>query len=109
MAKSTMVVVPPCAAATVPVSKSSTRGGAAERHVQVRVRVDAAGDDVFAGGVDRSRRPVPRSMTGLGDGGDLAVPIDPDVRRGRCRSCVAWRCGDEPVPFLSADNQRALR
>ena len=52
MAKSTMVVVPPNAAARVPVSKSSARRGAAERHVEVGVGVDAAGDHVHAGGVD---------------------------------------------------------
>ena len=52
-AKSMMVVVPPCAAAIVPVRKSSDDFGAAERQFHVRVRIDAAGNDEFAGGVDR--------------------------------------------------------
>ena len=52
MAKSTTVVVPPKAAARVPVSISSALSGAAEGHVEVGVHVDAAGQDEHAGGVD---------------------------------------------------------
>ena len=52
-AKSTIVVMPPHAAAIVPVSNVSRRLGAAERHLHVRVHVDAARHDVLAGGVDR--------------------------------------------------------
>jgi hypothetical protein len=48
-AKSTTVVVPPHAAARVPAVGGF---GAAERQLEVRVRVDAAGDDVLAGRVD---------------------------------------------------------
>ena len=52
MAKSTMVVVPPNAAARVPVSKSSARCGAAERHVEMSVRVNAAGEQQQAASVN---------------------------------------------------------
>ena len=45
IAKSTIVVVPPIAAARVPVSKVVRRRRAAERHVEMRVRVDAARQD----------------------------------------------------------------
>ena len=80
MAKSTMVVVPPNAAARVPVSKSSARRGAAERHVEVRVGVDAAGDHVHARGVDHlGRRPDRRQMPGAHFAMRLA--FDQDVGR----------------------------
>ena len=52
MAKSTIVVVPPIAAARVPVSKVVGRVGAAEGHVEMRMRVDAAGEHQQAGGID---------------------------------------------------------
>ena len=52
MAKSMIVVVPPQAAARVPVSKVSAAHGAAERHLHVRVRVDPAGHHVLPGRVD---------------------------------------------------------
>ena len=47
-----MRVVPPKAAARVPVSKSSEVVVPPNGNVQMRVRVDAAGDDQLAGGVD---------------------------------------------------------
>jgi len=50
-AKSMSVVVPPKAAAIVPVWEIIGAGGAAEGHVQVRVDIDPAGDDQAAGGV----------------------------------------------------------
>ena len=44
--------MPPCAAAIVPDLEIVGRRRAAERHVEMRVHVDAAGEDVFAGRVD---------------------------------------------------------
>ena len=57
IAKSTIVVVPPHAAARVPVSNVSDGVRAAEGHLHVGVAVDAAGDDVLAGRVDHACRP----------------------------------------------------
>ena len=58
LTKSTIVVVPPWAAATVPLVKSSAERVTPERRVlEVGVRVDAAGEHVAAGRVDdRGRR-----------------------------------------------------
>jgi hypothetical protein len=53
MAKSTMVVVPPNAAARVPGFEIVGGHDAAQRHVEVRMGVDAARHHVHAGGVDR--------------------------------------------------------
>src|SRR4029077_12382576 len=81
MAKSMSVVVSPKAAARGPVSKSSALrgpatgesrgGGAAKGHVEGGVDVDAAGQDVFSGGVEDAVGIVAREA--LSDGGDLAV------------------------------------
>jgi hypothetical protein len=48
MAKSTTVVVPPCAAAIV------GRGRAAKGHVEMRVHIDPAGQHQLAGGIDHA-------------------------------------------------------
>ncbi len=52
MTKSTWVVVPPNAAAVWPDVDVVDRHRPAERHVEVRVRVDAARQHVLPGGVD---------------------------------------------------------
>ena len=64
MAKSISVVVPPNAAAIVPGFKIVRAGGAAERHVQVRVNVDSARHHQPPGGVDH--------LSGVFDGQRLA-------------------------------------
>jgi hypothetical protein len=74
MAKSTMVVVPPWAAAMRARLEVVGRGGAAERHVEVRVGVDAAGDHVFAGRVDDHVGGA-EIHPSLRDGGDHAPSI----------------------------------
>jgi hypothetical protein len=73
IAKSTRQVVPPKAAAMVPVSKSSVDVGAAERHVEMGVDVDAAGHDVLARGVDGAVRLVAMGREVAADGRDGAV------------------------------------
>ena len=84
-----MVVVPPHAAARVPVSNVSIAVGAAERQLHVGVRVDAAGDHVLAGrvddGVDGCRDiGAEKLRAGLQHGDDrLAVDEDVGLRRGR--------------------------
>src|SRR5206468_2137487 len=52
----------------------------AERHVEVRVNVDAAGDDVLPGCVDRliGRQTGKRGLSPISDRGDLFV-LDQDV------------------------------
>ena len=62
MTKSTWHVVPPNAADVWPASTSSIVDRAAERHVEMRVRVDAARQHVLAGGVDH---PVGREVERL--------------------------------------------
>ena len=88
MTKSTWQVVPPNAAEIWPDSTSSIVDRAAEGHVQVRVRVDAARQEVLAGRVDR---PVGLHVERLADQRDALV-LDEDVadvvigrgdRRGR--------------------------
>ena len=95
-----IAVVPPSAAATVPDSKSSAdRMVAGERHVQVGVRVDAAGKDELAGRVDHAvggggerrahggdRLAVDEHVggNGLGGGHDATV-ADQRAQRGASR------------------------
>ena len=62
MAKSTIVVVPPQAAARVPVSKVSDGSGATEGHFHVGVDVDAPGHDEAPGGVDDAARPSAKDV-----------------------------------------------
>ena len=66
MAKSTMVVVPPNGRRARAGFEIVARRGAAERHVEMRVRVDAAGQKQHARGVDhsigRARRRCPGAL-----------------------------------------------
>ena len=65
----------------MPVSKSSLDVGAAERHVEVGVGVDPAGEDVLAAWRRWCVSKVPAGPDpGREDGGDLAVD-DGDVGR----------------------------
>ena len=75
-----MVVVPPQAAARVPVSKVSAAKVPPNGHLHVGVRVDAARDDVLPGGVDHCgrRSSLGGGGAGGGEGGDAAV-LDQDV------------------------------
>jgi hypothetical protein len=68
MTKSMIIVVPPAAAALVPVKKSSDCHGAHEGQLHVRVRVDAAGHHVGAARVDHPR--AGRGVEVGADGGD---------------------------------------
>jgi len=71
MAKSTSVVVPPNAAAFVPLLEVVGAGRPAERHVEVRMHVDPAGDDVLPARVDPLVDLFERLP--LADGSDLLV------------------------------------
>ena len=71
------MVVPPVSAARVPDEKSSVDGGAHEGHFEMGVRVDAAGHDVAAGGVEDLV-----ALQVLADGGDHAI-VDQNVGRHR--------------------------
>jgi len=70
MAKSMSVVVPPNAAARVPVS-NHRRWCAAKRHVQVRVNVNPAGQNVSAFGIQDLLGGVARKAGA--DGSDFAA------------------------------------
>ena len=89
MTKSTWQVVPPNAAAVWPDSTSSIVTVPAERHVQVRVRVDCAGQHVLAGGVDDL---VGLDVERLADQRD-ALALDVDV------ADVVVGGGDDPAAF----------
>jgi hypothetical protein len=105
-AKSTIVVTPPHAAAIVPVSNVSDANGAAERQLHVGVGVDAARDDVLAGGVDD---PVGGDAERLGLAGredrDDRLAVDQDVTglaSGRRHDGpVGEQRGAHGFPFLS--------
>ena len=70
--------MPPIAAAAVPVAKSSLTRTVADRQVQVRVHVDAAGHEEPAPAVD-DRLARPRAIEIGTDLGDPSVGADPQV------------------------------
>jgi hypothetical protein len=67
-----------------PVSNVSLANGAAERQLHVRVHVDAAGDDVLAGGVD-DRSSAPSSAVKW-PGAPSATIVSPSI---------STSCGDD--------------
>ena len=100
------VVVPPQAAERVPVSKSSAmRAGGCHRLVEVAMRVDAAGRDDAAGGIDlarrRAARPAPElrdaaaadadvAVEGVAGGGDTGVADDQVKGHGHTLAALLW-------------------
>ena len=87
--KSTSDVVPPNAAETVPEVKSSQVDGAAERHLDVRVRVDRARDDVLPGRVDHLVGRDVERLTDQRDGAVVDVHVT-DVVVGRGDDTAAF-------------------
>ena len=100
MTYSITVVVPPMAAAAVPVSKSSLARDGAEREVQVGVGVDAAGDD---------ERPAASttSSPGSGDeaGADLGdAPVGAEAHVGQA---LAVDVDEGPARYEHVNNSSA--
>ena len=83
-AKSTMVVVPPQAAARVPVSKVSDGTGAAKGQFHVGVGVDPPGHDQAPGRVDEPR-PFGEAVASCGPGAARAT-----MRSSSTRTSAAW-------------------